>query len=191
MLRYYLNGEDYVRRGPPHVMLRVLIAPVFVLSTLVLFGTGVTLLLLGQTNGSVVGLHKASSSFGSAPQAYMSRRTRLRGDPQRLVRNIRNGTQRFRPTLGAGGPRFESGRPDGFITGRRRPRRLSHERRDLYASLSFEFGELDLLAAGLRGAVVAGPLPPSGSDGGRPRLRPAARRSAAVAIVAYRCRVRR
>ena len=27
MLRYYLGGEEYVERGPPHVMLRVLIAP--------------------------------------------------------------------------------------------------------------------------------------------------------------------
>ena len=26
MLRYYLGGEEYVQRGPPHVMLRVLIA---------------------------------------------------------------------------------------------------------------------------------------------------------------------
>jgi hypothetical protein len=60
MLRYYRNDEEYVRRGPPHVMLRVVIAPVLVLSTLVLFATGVTLLLLGQTSGTVVSLHKAS-----------------------------------------------------------------------------------------------------------------------------------
>ncbi|MDX6487111.1 MAG: hypothetical protein QOF43_2264, partial [Gaiellaceae bacterium] len=60
MLRYYRNGEEYVRRGPPHVVLRVLVAPVIVLSTLVLFGTGVALLVLGQTSGTVVGLHKAS-----------------------------------------------------------------------------------------------------------------------------------
>jgi hypothetical protein len=60
MLRYYLGGEEYVRRGPPQVMLRVLIAPLIVLSTLVLFGTGVALLALGQTSGTVVGLHKAS-----------------------------------------------------------------------------------------------------------------------------------
>src|SRR5580765_4997161 len=68
MLRYYLGGEEYVRRGPPHVMLRVLIAPLIVLSTLVLFGTGVALLALGQTSGTVVGLHKASFSvwFGAA-----------------------------------------------------------------------------------------------------------------------------
>lgn len=60
MLRYYLGGEEYVRRGPPHVVLRMLVAPVIVLSTLILFGTGVALLALGQTSGTVVGLHKAS-----------------------------------------------------------------------------------------------------------------------------------
>lgn len=59
-LRYYRNGEDYVRRGPPHLALRAVVAPVIVVSTLVLFGTGVALLVLGQTHGTVVGLHKAS-----------------------------------------------------------------------------------------------------------------------------------
>jgi hypothetical protein len=60
MLRYYRRGEEYVRRGAPHVFLRVLVAPVLLLSTIVLFGTGVALLALGQTEGTVVGLHKAS-----------------------------------------------------------------------------------------------------------------------------------
>jgi hypothetical protein len=59
-LRYYRNGEEYVRRGPPHLALRALVAPVIVLSTLVLFATGVALLVLGQTHGTVAGLHKAS-----------------------------------------------------------------------------------------------------------------------------------
>jgi hypothetical protein len=60
MLRYYRGGEEYVRRGPPHVVLRVLVAPVIVLSTLVLLATGVALLVLDQTGGAIVGLHKAS-----------------------------------------------------------------------------------------------------------------------------------
>jgi hypothetical protein len=60
MLRYYLRNEEYVRRGPPHVALRLLVAPVLILSTLVVFGTGVALLVLGQTHGTLVGLHKAS-----------------------------------------------------------------------------------------------------------------------------------
>jgi hypothetical protein len=60
MLWYYLGAEEYVRRGPPHVALRMLVAPVVVVSTVFLFGTGVALLALDQTHGQVVGLHKAS-----------------------------------------------------------------------------------------------------------------------------------
>jgi hypothetical protein len=60
MLRYYLKGEEYVRRGPPHVVLRMLVAPILVLSTVVLFATGVALLVAGQTEGTLVGLHQAS-----------------------------------------------------------------------------------------------------------------------------------
>jgi hypothetical protein len=59
-LRYYLRGEQYVRRGPPHVAVRVLVAPVTVISTVVLFATGVALLVLDQTEGALVALHKAS-----------------------------------------------------------------------------------------------------------------------------------
>jgi hypothetical protein len=60
MLRYYLGGEEYVRRGPPHIVLRALVAPVLVVSTIILFATGVALLALGQTEGPLVALHKAS-----------------------------------------------------------------------------------------------------------------------------------
>jgi hypothetical protein len=60
VMRYYLRDHEYVRRGPPHLVLRTLVAPVIGLSTLVLFGTGVALLVLGQTGGTIVGLHKAS-----------------------------------------------------------------------------------------------------------------------------------
>jgi hypothetical protein len=58
--RYYRHADEYVRRGPPHVVLRVLVAPVVVLSTAFLFGTGVALLALDRTSGTIVGLHKAS-----------------------------------------------------------------------------------------------------------------------------------
>lgn len=60
MMRYYLRGEEYVRRGPPHVALRVVISPLIVLSTLMVFGTGVALLVLDQRHGTIVLLHKAS-----------------------------------------------------------------------------------------------------------------------------------
>jgi hypothetical protein len=60
MLRYYLGSEQYVQRGPPNVILRTIVAPLIVLSTIVLFATGTALLALGETQGTVVGLHKAS-----------------------------------------------------------------------------------------------------------------------------------
>jgi hypothetical protein len=60
MVRYYVGGEEYVRRGPPHVVLRTLVAPVVVASTIALFATGVALLALDRRHGPIVGLHKAS-----------------------------------------------------------------------------------------------------------------------------------
>lgn len=60
MLRYYLRGDEYVERGPPHVVLRALVAPITVISTVSLFATGVLLLALNQARGPIVGLHKAS-----------------------------------------------------------------------------------------------------------------------------------
>jgi hypothetical protein len=60
MVRYYLGREEYVRRGPPQVVLRTLVAPVAVASTIALFATGVALLAVDRTHGPIVGLHKAS-----------------------------------------------------------------------------------------------------------------------------------
>jgi hypothetical protein len=60
MARYYLGREEFVRRGPPPFPLRVIVAPVVVASTLVLFGTGVYLLATHEVEGTAVGLHKAS-----------------------------------------------------------------------------------------------------------------------------------
>jgi hypothetical protein len=58
-VRYYTGGPEYVRAGPPAPLMRLLVAPVLVLSTLTLFGTGVALLVTPH-QGAVVGLHKAS-----------------------------------------------------------------------------------------------------------------------------------
>jgi hypothetical protein len=60
LVRYYRRAEEYVLRGPPHVLLRMLVAPVVVASTVMVFGTGVALLAADQTHGTLVGLHKAS-----------------------------------------------------------------------------------------------------------------------------------
>ncbi len=58
--RYYTANERYRRKGPPLLPLR-LIAPVVVLSTIVVFATGVALLLIGPSSrGSLLEIHKIS-----------------------------------------------------------------------------------------------------------------------------------
>jgi hypothetical protein len=59
-LRYYSGSRSYQLKGPPRLLLRLLIAPAVVVSTLVLLGTGVALLVVGPRGGIVLGFHKAS-----------------------------------------------------------------------------------------------------------------------------------
>ena len=83
LVRYYTGNAAYVRRGPPHIALRLL-APVLVVATLTVFGTGVSLLTLGPHSGRgiVLGLHKASfvvwlAVAGVHVLAYLPRLPRL------------------------------------------------------------------------------------------------------------------
>jgi hypothetical protein len=87
MARYYLGREEYVRRGPPHVLLRTLVAPVVVASTIALFATGVALLALDRTRGPIVGLHKASFFvwLGAVGVHVLTRLPRLWSALQRRV----------------------------------------------------------------------------------------------------------
>ncbi len=58
--RYYLGAPAYRRKGPPHPLLRGL-APLVVLSTVAVLGTGVWLLLAGpDVRDTALPLHKAS-----------------------------------------------------------------------------------------------------------------------------------
>lgn len=59
-LRYYTKSRPYVLKGPPHIVMRALVAPVVVLSTVVLFGTGIAMLAVHPRSGPLLGLHKAS-----------------------------------------------------------------------------------------------------------------------------------
>lgn len=59
MTRYYRRVEEYVRRGPPHVLLRMLVAPVLVATTVVLIASGVIAVLVGH-GGFWLGIHKVS-----------------------------------------------------------------------------------------------------------------------------------
>lgn len=58
--RYYLRDAAYRRERPPAVLMRMLVAPFVVASTLGLFASGVALLFVGPGGGIVLGLHKAS-----------------------------------------------------------------------------------------------------------------------------------
>ncbi len=57
--RYYTGSPPYVRKGPPHLFLRLL-APGVVLTTLALFGTGVALLVDGPPSNTLMFAHKLS-----------------------------------------------------------------------------------------------------------------------------------
>ena len=59
IVRYYARSPEYVRAGPPP-MVRRLLAPVVMVTTVGLLGTGVALMLLGPSStGQLSFLHKA------------------------------------------------------------------------------------------------------------------------------------
>lgn len=60
-LRYYTGDTAYVAKGPPHILMRVL-APLLILTTLTVLGTGVGMLALGpqRHRDLLLGLHKTS-----------------------------------------------------------------------------------------------------------------------------------
>jgi hypothetical protein len=57
--RYYTRNQAYRQAGPPQPLLRVL-APLLVASTLLLFGTGVALIIVGHGGGELRTLHTLS-----------------------------------------------------------------------------------------------------------------------------------
>jgi hypothetical protein len=58
-VRYYTNSRPYRLAGPPRLPLR-LIAPVLVVSTLTLFGSGVAVIIAGHGGGPLLQLHAVS-----------------------------------------------------------------------------------------------------------------------------------
>jgi hypothetical protein len=60
-VRYYTGDADYVAKGPPHILMRLL-APLLVASTLAVLATGVGLLAFGPEHhkDGLVALHKLS-----------------------------------------------------------------------------------------------------------------------------------
>jgi hypothetical protein len=79
---YYRRRPAYVRKGPPTLLLRVLVAPVLVLATIIVFATGVALLWLQRRQGTLVGIHKAAfivwlGAFALHVLAYVWRLPRI------------------------------------------------------------------------------------------------------------------
>ena len=58
-VRYYTNNRPYRLEGPPRLLLRLL-APLLVVSTLTLFGSGVALIIAGHGGGPLLQLHAVS-----------------------------------------------------------------------------------------------------------------------------------
>jgi hypothetical protein len=58
--RYYARSGSYRLEGPPALLMRMLVAPLVVASTLGLFVSGVALLVVRPGGGLVLAIHKAS-----------------------------------------------------------------------------------------------------------------------------------
>jgi hypothetical protein len=58
--RYYAGSREYLLKGPPPMPIRILLAPLVLLTTALLFASGIALVALGPQGGIVLGVHKAS-----------------------------------------------------------------------------------------------------------------------------------
>jgi hypothetical protein len=102
--RYYTHRPDYVRAGPPNLLLRLL-GPVVILTTVALLATGIALIVVGPGRGIILNLHKASfivwlAALGAHVLGHLGRLPRaLRGD---LVSRDSLGGSRLRLVLVAG-----------------------------------------------------------------------------------------
>jgi hypothetical protein len=90
MVRYYTGSRPYREKGPPALPLRLL-APVLVLTTVAVFGTGVWLLALGHRSDALIEAHKVSFIvwgvlFGVHFLAYIPRTVRSLFEDWRAAR---------------------------------------------------------------------------------------------------------
>jgi hypothetical protein len=70
-VRYYTRSAPYRLQGPPRLFLRLL-APLLVVSTLILFGTGIAFLVVGHGGGVLLTLHAVSFAvFGSLVSVHV------------------------------------------------------------------------------------------------------------------------
>src|SRR6476646_9452165 len=79
--RYYQRRREYTVKGPPPPIMRFLVAPALVLSTIGVLGTGALMIAFGR-RGMIIGLHTASFvvwafAFGIHFLGYLPRLPRL------------------------------------------------------------------------------------------------------------------
>ena len=80
--RYYTGSAIFREKGPPQLLMRILVAPALVASTIGLFGSGVALMLLEHPNSLVFAIHKVSfiiwlGAIGIHVLAYLQHLPRL------------------------------------------------------------------------------------------------------------------
>jgi hypothetical protein len=88
LARYYQQRRSYLLKGPPQPLMRFIVAPVLVASTVGIFATGIAMLIVGSHAGIVLGLHKASfvvwlAAIGIHLLAYLRRLPRLLASERR------------------------------------------------------------------------------------------------------------
>jgi len=110
--RYYTGSASFREKGPPQLLMRILVAPVLVASTIGLFASGVALLLLRHPNSLVYTIHKGSfiiwsGAIGIHTLAYLRHLPKLavadwmRGKQEEVGRRLRR--QAIAASLLAGG----------------------------------------------------------------------------------------
>jgi hypothetical protein len=87
-VHYYGRRPAYVAKGPPHPLMRFVVAPVLVASTIGIFASAIAMFALGRRTGLVMGVHKASfvvwvGAFGIHVLVYARRILRLLGSERR------------------------------------------------------------------------------------------------------------
>jgi hypothetical protein len=98
--RYYTGSAIFREKGPPQLVMRILVAPTLVASTIGLFGSGVALMLLEHPNSLVFAIHKVSfiiwlGAIGIHVLAYLQHLPRLavadwvRGKQEAVGRRLR------------------------------------------------------------------------------------------------------
>ena len=98
--RYYTGSAIFREKGPPQLVMRILVAPALVASTIGLFGSGVALMLLEHPNSLVFAIHKVSfiiwlGAIGIHVLAYLPHLPRLavadwvRGKQEAVGRRLR------------------------------------------------------------------------------------------------------